>query len=584
MIAILVSWLIILFVLFSAGDFFAYLYQALCRSKSNYSLTDRFLIGMCAILIPLSLSSLFIPSNQFVLFTFLGLLIIYWVFRKKHLQKTVNGVLKKIQGLSIIRLFIIALALFSFCILCLYSSFLSFDPNYYHYQNIRWNEDFAVIPGLGNFEDRLGFNSNYLLISSIFTLRFLFGQPVYGLQSALAILLAIWILYETINSRFEIKRLILLVLYFLLFYFSKEGIADTSTDTIPNLAVFYLISSLILYPDNLRKKPLLYIFVIISLVTYKLLFAPLCLISLYVIYQLVKEKKYKEMLFPCLSAMAVIVLWLIRNVIITGYLVYPLGEIDLFSFDWKVPQYVLIKQREYISEIGNGGLGYAIPHYLENLTFSTFFLSWTTYFFLSVIAVFITGFWYIRKKGNTPAYMYFIFVVLSINMIYWLLTARDFRFCAGVIFAMLFFAISLILKDNKRMGAKTGNIIIAGFTMLIFISFAKAGSQYYHALKERNIKDYVLVMLYRPYPAEYKMEDSALFEKTSHNLTFEIIPYKINDSITIYITTQRTGSCFGIFPCTGDAAIAEEWKMQDIKTVEARGNSLQNGFRVKQLK
>ena len=579
MIAILISWFIILFVLFSIGDFFTSLYQAICGGKSDYSLTDRFLIGMCAILIPLSLSSLFIPSNHYVLFAFLGLIVIYWIFRRQHLRSTISICLKKIQNLSIIQIAIIALTLLSFCILCLYSSFLSFDPNYYHYQNIQWNEDFAVVPGLGNFEDRLGFNSNYLLLSSIFTLRFLFGEPVYGLQSTLAVLLAVWILHETINSKFEVKRLILLILYFLLFYFLKEGIADTSTDIIPNLVVFYLISSLILYPNNLKEKALLYVFVIISLITYKLLFAPLCLISLYVIYQLVRQKKYKEVSFLSLSAITIVILWLVRNVIITGYLVYPLGEIDLFTFDWKVPEYVLIKQREYISEIGNGGFDYAIPHYLENLTLSTFFLSWTTYFFLSVIAVFITGFWYITKRGNVPTYMYFIFLVLGINMMYWLLTARDFRFCAGVIFAMIFFAISLVLKDNKRAGVKTGKIIIAGLTLLIFVSFAKAGSQYYHALKDRNITNFVSTILYRPYSVDYKMEDSALFEKTSHNLTFEIIPYKLNDNISIYITTQRTGSCFGVFPCTGDASIAKEWKMQDIKTVEARGNKIQDGFR-----
>lgn len=565
--------------MFSAGDFFIYLYQILCNNRTGYSLTDRFLTGMCVILIPLSLSSLFIPSNQYVLFSFLGLIIIYWCMRRHHLQEIIKSIRLKIGRLSIVQLLIIGLTILSFCILCLYSSFLSFDPNYYHYQNIRWNEDFAVIPGLGNFEDRLGFNSNYLLLSSIFTLRFLFGQPVYCLQSVLAILLAIWILYETINSRFEVKRLILLIFYFLLFYFSKEGIADTSTDTIPNLAVFYLMSNLVLYPDALKEKAVLYVFVITSLVTYKLLFAPLCLVSLYVMYHLIKEKNYKEILFPGISAMTVVILWLIRNVIITGYLVYPLGEMDLFSFDWKVPEYILIKQREYISEIGNSGFDYAIPHYLENLSFSTFLLSWTTYFFLSVIAVFITVSWYIGKKGNIPAYMYFVFLILCTNLIYWLLTARDFRFCAGVIFSMIFFAISLILKDNKKIRKRAGNIITAGLALLLFISFAKAGSQYYHALKERNIKDFVWTMLYRPYPAEYKMEDSALFEKTSHNLTFEIIPYKMNDNITIYITTQRTGSCFGIFPCTGDAAIAREWKMQDIKTVEARGNSLQDGFR-----
>ncbi|WP_156032888.1 hypothetical protein [Prevotella sp. 10(H)] len=485
------------------------------------------------------------------------------------------------RSLSVIQLIIIGLAIFSILVLCLYSSFLTFDPNYYHYQNIRWNEDFAVIPGLGNFEDRLGFNSNYLLLSSIFTLRFIFGQAIYGLQSTLAVILVVWILYETIKSGFELKRIILLALYFLLFYFSREAIADTSTDTIPNLAVFYLMSSLILYPANLKNKPLLYVFVLISLITFKLLFTPLCLISLYVIYLLIKDKKYKEVSFLLIASATIVILWLIRNVIITGYLIYPLGELDLFSFDWKMPAYVVEKQREYISVIANGGFDYAIPHYFEDFMKSNPLLSWTTYFFLSVISVFVVLFFYIRKRGKTNSSLYFVFLILCINTIYWLLTARDFRFCAGVLFSMIFFAAALLIKENSKTGSKVGTLIISISALLLFLSFAKSGSQYYHALKGRNIDNFVSVMLTAPYSENYKMEDSRIFKETSYGRGFEIIPYKMNDSITVFITTHRNGSCFDVFPCTGDASIAKEWKMQDIKKVEARGNKLQDGFRPK---
>jgi len=42
--------------------------------------------------------------------------------------------------------------------------------------------------------------------------------------------------------------------------------------------------------------------------------------------------------------------WLYSNVILSGYLIYPLVELDLFSVDWKLPKTIGETEREFIKE------------------------------------------------------------------------------------------------------------------------------------------------------------------------------------------------------------------------------------------
>ncbi len=66
------------------------------------------------------------------------------------------------------------------------------------------------------------------------------------------------------------------------------------------------------------------------------------------IYKLTVEKKWGEIVLYLSLGILVITPFLIRNVMISGYLLYPYPEIDLFSVDWKMPASNLIRDRDEI--------------------------------------------------------------------------------------------------------------------------------------------------------------------------------------------------------------------------------------------
>jgi hypothetical protein len=57
---------------------------------------------------------------------------------------------------------------------------------------------------------------------------------------------------------------------------------------------------------------------------------------------IIKEKKWVDILKFAVMGLIIILPFLVRNVIISGYLIYPFVSLDLFSFDWEIPKSVII--------------------------------------------------------------------------------------------------------------------------------------------------------------------------------------------------------------------------------------------------
>lgn len=578
MLAILLSWAVISFILLSLGDLLISLYSNLCKKDEQYNLVDTLLIGICFALIPLSILSLWLPSNQYTLLIFATISITYWIIYKERRTHIIKRIYNRLKALSTIQL--LSLLTFIAAIICfsLWSQPQNVDPAFYHYQSIRWNEEFSIVPGLGNLEHRFGFNSNYLLLSAIFTFRFLFDSPVYMLQSTVAIFILCWIYSEISRSQFEIKRIALLIFFSLLCFYCMKDLGDTSTDIIPNLCTFYLAARFLLYPDSLKKSYLLTIVAPILLITFKISTFPFTLLSLIILITLIKNKDFRPLIF-CLTASAFIILpWLIRNVIISGYLVFPINEIDLFNFDWKVPREIALMERDYISHMANWKFN-KLFNYSEAFKTTTAMTQSVGYILIAIsliiaaISPLATAYSFTKRK-HLNKNIYIIYLILIINLAYWFMTAPDIRFAYGALFSVVYFLVMLYLPDFKsRFGLKLKQ---SGFIILPLLLLGSSliwVNNYRERLADEGLKTTKLLsrILYRPYSIEDKMRANDI--KTDFSI------YQLNNNVTIYISNGTYGMCFDKLPCTCN--VTEEWKFQDIKGVEARGTTLQDGFRPK---
>lgn len=577
MLAILISWIVIFFALFSMGDLFIslYNYNKVCKTDEAYNIVDTFILGICFILIPLQLTSLWLPSNHYILSAYILIAAIYWIFNRKRLDIYYS---KTKESLRTIKRLQILLAIVGILTILIYVSFIDnfYDAGYYHYQQVRWNEEYSIVPGLGNLEDRFGFNSNYLLLSAIFSFRFLFGEALYSSQSLLLVILFLWVFANLCKSGYNIKYIILLAFFPIILLTSSPVIADSSTDAIPLLCIFYFLSKTGLKPTWIKEQPLLAFLLPLTLVTFKLSTAVFCIVSLVVLISILKQKNYRTSVFLLSSAFLIVGLWCVRNVIITGYLFYPIHSIDLFSFDWRMPAGTVMLQKlhiyqwakyifdvEYIYRIFYVGLsGTKMVLMGNSINFSLFVLT--------LLSPLVAIYCLVKKKKIDKVSIY-ILILSFICIVFGMITAPDFRFINGYIFGASFLFICAILsliKKSDIQSCKTRKIltcIIILATALVTINRGINHCGYYKITTE-------------------KLASTIKFPWSQEN-NEPLSEYKMGD-ITIYLTKNVGSKPFDSLPACENWGIPFQpfvgTKVQNIRTIETRSNTLQDGFRTKE--
>lgn len=576
MIAILLSWAVIFFTLFSIGDMLVRLYSKICKEdKESYNTLDTFILGICFVSILLPASSLWFPSNHYILLVYVIAIIIYWACNRGSLKVYIGSLKNIIKSFTVLQTVLMGLAVLAVLLQMLFTD-LFFDAGFYHLQNIRWNEEYSVVPGLANFEDRYGFNSNYLLLSAIFTFRFIFEETGYMLQSALYVLILCWAMTNLFRSGYNLRYIIVLLL--LLFVLTSSGymLANTSTDIIPLLCIFYYIVKTVINPNWLTRQPLMAFLLPITLVTFKVSTALFCLVSLGILVWLIKQKKKPIILFLLSASTFTIVLWCIRNVIISGYLVYPMYSVDLFDFDWKVPEGTAFLQKthiynwakyvfnvDYIYRITKVGL-------FDNPLF--FFNSVTNFalFLFVIVSPVIVIRRMLKKKivNKANKTVHCVYLVSLMCIIFGMVSAPDFRFVNGYIFGCTFGLIATA-TSHRQLSLQTGKYITIGIVscLLIFAVWWDMSKAVNYGIKpnSKNLKSLMTFPVHPVYDLrveEYSMGSFPIFLKVGNEpRSFGLMP-----------VANREGIPFNNYD--GD-------KIQSIYTVEARGSKIQDGFRTK---
>ncbi|MFR9166106.1 MAG: LIC_10190 family membrane protein [Dysgonomonas sp.] len=252
MIYFIISWLIILFICTTFGNILIDIYDKVCDNKAYYNILDKLILGIGFIFIPLSVISFWFPLNHYVLSVFLLICVLYNVICKNKFKETYIGIFRNLRLLDIKQIITLGLSILTILIVIVWPSF-QYDSIYYHWQQIMWNETYPVIPGLANLEDRFGFNSNYLLISSVFSLRFLTGNGVYALRSLMFLLMILWVLNNVFRSRYSVLSILCLLGLLFMFILCANELNDTSTDIIPNLCIFYIFIKTVLQKGWYKK-------------------------------------------------------------------------------------------------------------------------------------------------------------------------------------------------------------------------------------------------------------------------------------------------------------------------------------------
>lgn len=560
MLSILIAWLFCGFIFLVSGKLLIDISNFFLK-KGKYGVCDTFFLGIAFVGTLISFVSLCTNIDVYLAWVLFAFSILYTLYLYKYKNDYfLIDIFKRIKQTSISVRLLSVLMLFLILMCCMLPPVLT-DMSLYYMQSMLWNETYPVIPGLGNIHGRFGFNSNILVLSSVFSLKDVFSFRIYGVLGLSVFVLCIWIISKVVESKSLFQKLGLLVFCLIFLQVYHAMISSPSTDILPNILVSFLLIKAIFSDNSILKSPLTYIILPVYAVTLKLSVIPICLLCIYVFVSFVKSKEYKISFYLVLLSLLIIVPWCTRTVIITGYLVYPFPSVDLFNFDWKIPYELAdIEKRWVTSWAKMPGLGYVD---LESMPLIEWGKVWLlrhikylpiqlgAYLIAAISPVVMLFLW--RLKLININFKLFVWVAAFIGFVFWMILAPDGRFGISFILATGLIPLFLINKELQSKALKYGLYVLFVFlsTYIFYESFI---------LNKEYKQDKPLISYF------YSPQSLDAVKKMSETVFNN---YQIDD-ITIYYPNNMLCSDHEI-PC---APYFNEH-------IEMRGKLIKEGFRYK---
>ena len=264
---------------------------------------------------------------------------------------------------------------------------MAYDSGLYHFSAIRWARSFAAVPGLGNLHDRLAFNQSSFLYVAMLGWGPWKGHA-HGIQNAL---LLTWLfaqgawssvrLFERDGRGKEADFFRVLLTSGALAYTAVfPYIASPSPDAVAMLLGAVLMSALVeLVFTQEQYLPAFLVLMACAGVLVKLTLAPLGLAAVACVFAakfsktgesrplaaglpgLPPDEKLESgnaanpgvsarrfLISAAVIAVLVCVPWLIRGVILSGYLFYPMTTVGAIPVPWRMSESAVQSQKDWI--------------------------------------------------------------------------------------------------------------------------------------------------------------------------------------------------------------------------------------------
>ncbi len=312
---------------------------------------SSFWVGWAFCILILQAWHLFYKINSVVLGLFVLLGFIGWFANSKTLVASLKIASKWILFLYAGLFLVIGVWLASLCT----DALVPYDTGLYHIQAIKWNSEYAIIPGLGNLHHRLAFNNTNLLFSAAIDIgpfenksnHVANGLLMFVLVMQIAIQLIACIRKKTRNHyNLYFSLMIGSAISWAYGFPAKYQLTGFNQD-LPVFVIGIIVLGLLLkflVIDKTKPEKIDSLFQILFIgccgVSVKLSFLPVVILSAIVaMAYLIKEKSIELGSLIKLSILPTMLigLWLGRNIILSGYLLFPLPSLHV-PVAWKMPQ------------------------------------------------------------------------------------------------------------------------------------------------------------------------------------------------------------------------------------------------------
>lgn len=415
---------------------------ALPRSIPGFS-NEHFWIGFALCIAFLQIWHLWLPVDwpATVAVVALGLAGAIWKF--KDLPKPHSGQPKLFMAVSA---FILVWTVNQ----CLAAPYF-FDAGLYYFQSIRWLNEHAIVPGLGNLHGRLAFNQSYFLFPAVLNASPWFGKGYHLANGFLVVVLAIQLLHRLLSPGSLRVRLFSA---FMLVVVLKQAQRESLSSPMPDVAIFILGVLLMLwfveFLESARASANWTALALIAVlgITFKLSFLGFGFATAALAFVMIKTASQPNLLLRSATVGLLIGgVWVARGVITSGYPIYPSTAAGM-AIDWKIPEPKVAAMRKSISQWarspGPKGAGQE-PHWFKPWLARTLKNSQVnrplTLFALAGLAL-------ISWRGKSPKLPRELWAPLLPPLVwlaFWFLTAPDPRFARAALWLLAGWAVVLLV-------------------------------------------------------------------------------------------------------------------------------------------
>lgn len=465
------------------------------------------------------------------------------------------------KGKKGILLGVIAAIIFGVILVVTASPIRHYDTWLYHAQSIRWIEEYGIVKGLGNLHNRFAYNSSVFPLQALFSMPYVFGQSMHSVNGFITVLLLV---YSIVSMKCwdgklfvsDFLRLALVVCFNL--YSVYRYISATGSDTFAIGLFFYILIKVVSFieEENDNDAEYAYLCIIgVFAVSVKLSVAMIVLLVYIPLCKLIVKKDWRKIGIYLFAGLGVILPFLIRNVLISGYLVYPYAAIDLFNVDWKMPEYTLVFDSKEIQAFGRGlrnvvedfdcAFGEWFPIWMNGLSNIMKYMFWINVILIPISVIW--GVWeLVHKRGECCC---IVFVIMA-NLLLWFWGAPSTRYGLPFMFLLPLYMLGIVLSKVKN-HIRIEKIVV--YLLALFVIGSNISLTKYACMQIKEDKISLKV------PEDYV---PCAYEE-----------YILEGNI-IYVPTETDQIGYFAFPSSPYRDM--------LKLIELRGESIKDGFRVKE--
>ncbi|QHV94798.1 LIC_10190 family membrane protein [Spirosoma endbachense] len=522
--------------------------------------TETVLMGLMGVISVLQIVSIFFPTNcWFVAGLALLAIFINWQLANRPIRAATTNFYKLVRQ-PVVWLLIVVILVYAI------GRPVNPDSGTYHLPTIRYVERYAAIPGLGNLFSRLAFNSSFFVIGAAFGFTDLAGQTLFPLNGFLLLLFGDYSIrqLQRLNLSPVLRNLQLSIVCLALFFLIRQVNAP-GTDVWATLLTLFVF--LVWLNENRRSnhfRAFLLVALVFTCLTVKLATLPILLLLPFVAYEHRHWIRWNHGVWVTILACLLIGPWLVRNVILSGYLIFPFTELDLVSVDWKVAKNAVRFEHDFVT--------FWARFHLPETKFDPEKLTWP---FARWVSWWWTHWWFWYNWPNRPTFIMAVlspvlmasqwvygrerlrgllaaYVVALAGFLFWFLKAPEFRFGYAFIWIAALLPILNLIQQPLPTRIATG---LVGLTLIGLLVFAAVN-------RENHKPDSLVALLLIP-------------AKLSHLNSGEQNAYydlrRTRSGLAVVVPRAPCEACFDIeLPCT-------PFFSDDL---QLRGKTIAEGFRL----